>query len=113
MLWLFFLSPGRTGTFITLLRTMHQLSSISTVQELGNAIVNCIVHLRKSRLWMVKTDGEFATIFTCFWHLFSMEDGKSLPRLSFVPMKEESTGEGHSVDNKKCEVGAYHNVAFQ
>ena len=64
---------------------------------------------------MVKTDGEFATIFTCFWHLFSQKEGESLPPLSFTSSTRVQTtgGEGKHSSAKKGGTAAYDGVAFK
>ena len=59
---------GRTGTFITILRAMHRLQFMQGIKDLSLMIDDTITHLRRSRLWMVKTDGEYATIFCALWH---------------------------------------------
>ena len=59
---------GRTGTFISILRAMHRLRFMKGIQDLTHTINETITHLRRSRLWMVKTDGEYATIFCAMWH---------------------------------------------
>ena len=59
---------GRTGTFITILRAMHKLPFMQAIEDLSHMIDDTITHLRRSRLWMVKTDGEYATIFCALWH---------------------------------------------
>ena len=38
---------------------------------------------------MVKTDGEFATIFTCFWHLFTKQS-ENVQRISFSPLRRST-----------------------
>jgi hypothetical protein len=88
---------------------MHQLHSITNLQDLGQCIVDCIVHLRKSRLWMVKTDGEFATIFTCFWQLFNVLPEK-LQRLSFSSAATSGTNTTSSSTTSSTK--AYDGVAF-
>ena len=59
---------GRTGTFITILRALHRMPFMHCMNDLSLMIDETIVHLRRRRLWMVKTDGEYATIFCVLWH---------------------------------------------
>ena len=64
---------------------------------------------------MVKTDGEFATIFACVWHLFSQK--QALPSLSFTSTEEQTTvregkPQGEEETNPKG-TAAYDGVAFK
>ena len=61
---------GRTGTFITLTRVLHELETLRSgdqqvkfLDRLQTFIFQVICHLRIRRLWMVKTEFEYATIF--------------------------------------------------
>ena len=54
---------GRTGTFLALLHLLTQLPSIRDENELDAAVTLTIENMREKRLWMVKTDIEFATLY--------------------------------------------------
>ena len=61
---------GRTGTYMTLARILHEYEGlkssdqhVSFCDRLQTFIFQVIQHLRFKRLWMVKTEFEYATIF--------------------------------------------------
>ena len=54
---------GRTGTFIALLWVLRHLSSVSDEVALDAAVTGVIESMRERRLWMVKTDIEYATLY--------------------------------------------------
>jgi len=54
---------GRTGTFIALLRLLRQLPSLESEAALDAAVTTTIEAMREKRLWMVKTDIEYATLY--------------------------------------------------
>ncbi len=54
---------GRTGTFIALLRLLRQLPAVADEAALDKAVTGTIEAMRDKRLWMVKTDIEFATLY--------------------------------------------------
>jgi protein tyrosine phosphatase len=62
---------GRTGTYITLSRVLHELESLRAgdanvrfVDKLQTFLFEVIQHLRIRRLWMVKSEFEYGTIFS-------------------------------------------------
>ncbi len=62
---------GRTGTYITLSRVLHELEALRTgdanirfVDKLQTFLFDIIQHLRIRRLWMVKSEFEYGTIFS-------------------------------------------------
>eukprot|EP00945_MAST-04E_sp_MAST-4E-sp1_P008547 g8547.t1 len=62
---------GRTGTYITLSRVLHELESLRAgdanvrfVDKLQTFLFEVIQHLRIRRLWMVKSEFEYSTIFS-------------------------------------------------
>ena len=57
---------GRTGTLITLLNAIHRLGSLSSVDGIDACINGTIEDMRQRRVWMVKSDSEYATIFNSF-----------------------------------------------
>ena len=74
---------GRTGTFITLTRVLHELETLRSgdqqvkfLDRMQTFIFQVICHLRIRRLWMVKTEFEYATIFA---GVLAFVRGKSLP----------------------------------
>ncbi|KAG8470931.1 hypothetical protein KFE25_009352 [Diacronema lutheri] len=55
---------GRTGTFVVLLEALARLDSVgSDVRRLDQLIASSVEATRERRLWMVKSDFEFATIY--------------------------------------------------
>ena len=54
---------GRTGTFIGLVRLLRTLPSLQDEPALDAAVTQAIEAMRERRLWMVKTDIEYATIY--------------------------------------------------
>eukprot|EP00944_MAST-04C_sp_MAST-4C-sp1_P012189 g12189.t1 len=61
---------GRTGTYITLARILHEYEKLKLLDQhipfcdrLQTFIFQIIQHLRCKRLWMVKTEFEYATLF--------------------------------------------------
>jgi len=54
---------GRTGTFVALLHLLSLLPKLHSESEVDSAIATTIEAMRDRRLWMVKTDIEFATIY--------------------------------------------------
>jgi len=54
---------GRTGTFIALTRLLRLLPTVADEPSLDKAITATIEAMRDRRLWMVKTDIEYATLY--------------------------------------------------
>ena len=54
---------GRTGTLMTLIMLLRAMPGIRTIDELDAFLKAKIEALRQDRLWMVKTEGEFATLY--------------------------------------------------
>ncbi len=61
---------GRTGTYITMARILHEYAVLKSSDQcikfcdrLQTFIFQVIQHLRIKRLWMVKTEFEYATLF--------------------------------------------------
>jgi len=54
---------GRTGTFIALLHVLLRLPALRAIGALDGALRETIEAMRERRLWMVKTDVEFATLY--------------------------------------------------
>ena len=109
---------GRTGTLITIIRAMRLLRHSKSIEDLSNMIDETIVHLRRSRLWMVKTDGEYATIFCTLMYRLQ-PSGDSRPEWnetseSDFGVSQESSLDGkraHSMNNK--DLDRYAGVGFK
>lgn len=55
---------GRTGTFVVLLEALTRLDSVGAdIQRLDQLIAASVEAVRERRLWMVKSEFEFATIY--------------------------------------------------
>ena len=54
---------GRTGTFLGLLHLLRLLPQLRDESGLDAAVTHTIEAMREKRLWMVKTDIEFATLY--------------------------------------------------
>ena len=54
---------GRTGTLIAILNALHRMQSIRSIGDLDECIKEAIEDMRQRRLWMVKSDSEYATIY--------------------------------------------------
>jgi len=90
---------GRTGTLLALLDILRKLPDLVTEADLDYAIMHTIEAMREKRLWMVKTDIEFATLYAAlllrlrnpddpdFALSWSLEDGKCAP--SFLTLQTE------------------------
>mmetsp|Transcript_34917 Transcript_34917/g.69689 ORF Transcript_34917/g.69689 Transcript_34917/m.69689 type:complete len:562 (-) Transcript_34917:711-2396(-) len=54
---------GRTGTFIALVNLLRMLPELNTEGQVDQACAHAIEAMRERRLWMVKTDIEYASIY--------------------------------------------------
>eukprot|EP00316_Scyphosphaera_apsteinii_P001982 CAMPEP_0119326120 /NCGR_PEP_ID=MMETSP1333-20130426/67519_1 /TAXON_ID=418940 /ORGANISM="Scyphosphaera apsteinii, Strain RCC1455" /LENGTH=297 /DNA_ID=CAMNT_0007334327 /DNA_START=6 /DNA_END=895 /DNA_ORIENTATION=+ len=54
---------GRTGTFVALLKLLQQLPRTTTESLFDREVADAIEKMRERRLWMVKTDTEYALIY--------------------------------------------------
>ncbi|KAL3908289.1 MAG: hypothetical protein SGPRY_009858 [Prymnesium sp.] len=68
---------GRTGTFIGILHMLIKLPSITSEAALDRATAAVIESMRARRLWMVKTDVEYATLYAAL--LFRLVRAKLFP----------------------------------
>jgi len=60
---------GRTGTLIALLRVLQRLPALQSEAQLDGFVRTTIERMRERRLWMVKTDVEYALLYaaTLLW----------------------------------------------
>mmetsp|Transcript_21510 Transcript_21510/g.68718 ORF Transcript_21510/g.68718 Transcript_21510/m.68718 type:complete len:390 (+) Transcript_21510:34-1203(+) len=60
---------GRTGTLIALLRVLQRLPALQSEAQLDSFVRTTIERMRERRLWMVKTDVEYALLYaaTLLW----------------------------------------------
>lgn len=64
---------GRTGTFITLMRLLHVVPQLKCIESIDRTVKVTIEAMRQRRLWMVKTDGEYATIYCALLEHFASD----------------------------------------
>ena len=64
---------GRTGTFITLMRVLHIIPQFRCIEDVDRVTKITIEAMRQRRLWMVKTDGEYATIYCALLEQYTQE----------------------------------------
>mgnify|MGYP002631547033 CR=1 FL=1 len=73
---------GRTGTFIALIHLLRKLPVLSKA-TIDDAVAQVIEAMRDRRLWMVKTDIEFATLYSAL--LLRLVRGAGSPTLAAAP----------------------------
>jgi protein tyrosine phosphatase len=71
---------GRTGTLIALLHLLTRLPTLHTGGEFDACVRNVIERMRERRLWMVKTDVEFALLYAAALHRIRSPSDEVLAR---------------------------------
>ena len=93
---------GRTGTSIALLKLLHLLPQVPHASDLDRCVTETIESMRERRLWMVKTDTEFALLYAAL-HLRLLnpcdEDFTLSWRAEACPSIENGSTTGREVDN--------------
>lgn len=85
---------GRTGTFIALIDLLRRLPSLEEdAVALDEAVTATIEAMRERRLWMVKTDIEYATLYACLFLKLRNPDDDDF-ELSWLVKADEAAAAG-------------------
>ena len=58
------------GTFVSLMHLLHAAEKLQRIEDVDRVLKVTIEAMRQRRLWMVKTDGEYATIYNALLEYF-------------------------------------------